>query len=99
MISRCKFIDYREQALIERIASDLQTGNNLLRDRDDSYWSMWNLMIVARKAEQLGTADERQKEMCEYERQCSDYSYWKSVDDDDKLFVEEDDYFDRGGLC
>jgi hypothetical protein len=56
-------------------------------------------MIVARKAEQLGTADERQKEMCEYERQCSDYSYWKSVDDDDKLFVEEDDYFDRGGLC
>jgi hypothetical protein len=36
MISRCKFIDYREQALIERIVSDLQTGNYLLRDRDDS---------------------------------------------------------------
>jgi hypothetical protein len=52
---------------------------------------MWNLMVVARKAEEIGTASEKQKEMCEYERQSRDYFYWKHLPEDKKLFIEEDD--------
>jgi len=89
MKNKLKYISDEEAHLIERINSDLQSGNHLLRPRDDKYWSMWNLMIVARKAEMLHTADERQKEMCEYERQCSDYFYWNSLPEEKKLFVEE----------
>jgi hypothetical protein len=90
MISKCKFITPSEERLIERIASDIESGNHLLRPREDDYWSMWNLMVVARKAEELGTASDKQKEMCEYERQCKDYFYWLHLPEDKKLFIEED---------
>lgn len=90
MISKCKFITPSEERLIERIASDIESGNYLLRSREDNYWSMWNLMVVARKAEELGTASDKQKEMCEYERQCKDYFYWLHLPEDKKLFIEED---------
>lgn len=90
MKSKCKFITPNEERLIERIASDIESGNHLLRPREDDYWSMWNLMVVARKAEELGTASEKQKEMCEYERQCKDYFYWLHLPEDKKLFIEED---------
>jgi hypothetical protein len=89
MISKCKFITPSEERLIERIASDIESGNHLLRPREDGYWSMWNLMVVARKAEELGTASDKQKEMCEYERQCKDYFYWLHLPEDKKLFIEE----------
>jgi hypothetical protein len=88
MINKCKFLTEKEINLIERIASDIQSGNHLLNPRGDEYWSMWNLMVVARKAEELGTASEKQMEMCEYERQCSDYSYWRALDDNKKLFID-----------
>ena len=90
MKDRCKYTSERECRLIERMACDLETGNHLLRDREDDYWSMWNLMIVARKAEEVGTANEKQLEMCEYERQCRDYSYWNRLPEDKKLFVDEE---------
>lgn len=89
MKDKTKFISDKDCRLIERISADMQSGNHLLRKRDDEYWSMWNLMIVARKAEKIGTADDRQKEMCEYERQCGDYFYWKGLLEEEKLFVEE----------
>lgn len=90
MISKCKFITPSEERLIERIASDIESGNHLLRPRENDYWSMWNLMVVARKAEELGTASDKQKEMCEYERQSKDYFYWLHLPEDKKLFIEED---------
>lgn len=90
MTNRCKFITPNEQELIEKIASDLESGNHLIHPRDDAYKSMWNLMIVARKAEELGTASDKQKEMCEYERQSRDYFYWLHLPEDKKLFLEED---------
>lgn len=91
MINKCKLINEKERELIERIASDIDSGNHLIRPREDEYWSMWNLMVVARKTEEIGTASEKQKEMCEYERQCRDYFYWKHLPEDKKLFIEEDD--------
>ncbi len=92
MISKCKYITEVEERLIEGIACDLQSGNHLLHPRDNKYWDMWNEMVEARKAEENRTANERQKEMCEYERQCSDYFYWKKLPEDKKLFVEEEEY-------
>lgn len=91
MISKCKHITSEEARLIERIAGDLQSGNHLLRPRDDKYWDFWNEMVTARNADIDGTANEKQKEMCEYERQCSDYFYWKHLPQEKKLFIEEDE--------
>ena len=91
MISKCKFITSDEERLIERIACDLQTGNHLLRQRDDEYWKYWDEMVAARNAEISGTANDKQKEMCEFERQSSDYFYWKHLPQDKKLFLEEDE--------
>lgn len=91
MISKCQFITSEEEKLIERIAGDLQSGNHLLCPRDDKYWDFWNEMVTARNADINGTANEKQKEMCEYERQCSDYFYWKHLPQEKKLFIEEDE--------
>jgi len=91
MISKCQFITSEEEKLIERIACDLQSGNHLLRPRDNKYWDFWNEMVTARNADINGTANEKQKEMCEYERQCSDYFYWKHLPQEKKLFIEEDE--------
>ena len=88
LVNKCNYITDKNAELIERIASDIQSGNHLLYPREDEYWSMWNLMVVARKAVELGTADERQREMVEYEKQCSDYFYWRNLDTPEKLFVE-----------
>lgn len=92
MIRKCKYITEEEEILISRIASDFQSGNHLLYHRDEVYWNMWNRMVEARKSEMNNTADEKQKEMCEYERQSSDYFYWKRLPEDKKLFVEEEEY-------
>ncbi len=91
LINKCKFITEKEAEMISRIAGDIQSGNHLIRPREDEYWSMWNLMVVARKAEELGTANDKQKEMCEYERQSSDYFYWRKLPTSEKLFIEEDE--------
>ena len=48
-------------------------------------------MVEARNAESNGTATYKQKEMCEYERQSSDYFYWRKLPLEQKLFVEIDD--------
>lgn len=93
LVDKCKIITDREAELITRIAGDIQSGNHLLNSREDDYWSMWNLMIVARKAVEIGTANDRQKEMVEYEKQCSDYSYWRNLPASKKLFIEVDEQF------
>jgi hypothetical protein len=48
-------------------------------------------MVAARNAEISGTANDKQKEMCEFERQSSDYFYWKHLPQDKKLFLEKDE--------
>ena len=91
MINKCKYIGESEIRLIGQIACDLETGNHLLRPRSDDYREYWNKMVEARNAESNGTADDKQKEMCEYERQCTDYFYWKHLPSDKKLFIENDE--------
>jgi hypothetical protein len=91
MISKCQFITSEEEKLIERIASDLQSGNHLIRPRDDKYWAFFDEMVAARNAEINGNATDKQKEMLEYGRQSSDYFYWKHLPQDKRLFLEEDE--------
>lgn len=88
---RCKFLNKQERDLISQIAGDIQSGNHLLRPRGHAYWNFWNIMVEARSAELDGTATDRQKEMCEYERQAGDYYYWRNLPLEQKLFVEIED--------
>ena len=91
MINKCKYIGDTEIRLIEQIACDLETGNHLLRPRTKEYWEYYDKMVEARNAELNTTADDKQKEICEYERQCKDYFYWKHLPNDKKLFIEYDE--------
>ena len=84
MISKCKYLTKEDEKFIEQIACDLASGNHLLRPRSDEYWDYYNKMVSARKAETEGTATAKEVEMCEYERQCSDYFYWKKLPTDKK---------------
>lgn len=86
--NKVKCISQAECRLIEQIACDLDSGNHLLRPRSKEYWDMWNIMVEARDAEKNGVASTKQNEMVEYERQCRDYSYWRKLPNDKKLFVE-----------
>jgi hypothetical protein len=88
---KCKFITESECGLISQVACDIASGNYLIRPRNAQYWAFWNEMVAARNAEMDGTATDKQKEMCEYERQASDYSYWRNLPLEKKLFVEVDE--------
>ena len=88
---KCKLLSPQECDLISQIAGDIQSGNHLIRPRDEEYWAFWNIMVEARNAEIDGTATEKQREMCEYERQAGDYYYWRNLPLEQKLFVEIDD--------
>ena len=88
---RCKFLTHQECQIICQIAGDIQSGNHLIRPRDKHYWHWFEKQAQARLAEKMGSATEKQKEMCEYERQCGDYFYWKNLPLEKKLFVEVDE--------
>lgn len=75
-----------ECRLIEQACCDNETGNHLLgRKRPDGYWEMRTEIYLASIAEQ---PTEREAQINEYCKQCSDYHYWKSLPDDEKMFVE-----------
>lgn len=90
MINKCKFLTELDTSYISQIASDIQSGNHLIRERSEEYWEHFYEMVRARTNEKRGYATHKQAEMCEYERQCSDYFYWKHLPQDKKLFIEED---------
>ena len=90
MINKCEFLTELDTNYISQIASDIQSGNHLIRKRSKEYWEYWNKMVAARKAVEDGTATSKQAEMVEYEKQSGDYFYWKHLPQDKKLFIEED---------
>ena len=73
----------REKELINQIACDHENGNYLIRPRTDEYWAFRKDFCDAAYANEL---TERQADILEYYRQCSDYSYWKNLPDDEKMF-------------
>lgn len=81
-------ISEEEMHLLEKINLDLATGAHLVNPRSDEYWEM--LRQVA-EAEDAKEPTERQAQMLEYIKQCSDYFYWEKLPEEKKLFVEVDD--------
>ena len=81
-----KILTEEETKLIEQIGCDLQTGNHLLRPRSDRYWEFGKEFSDAYDAVEKGTATEKQEQIVEYHKQCTDYFYWKELPDDKKMF-------------
>lgn len=66
----------REKEILAQIAYDNETGNHLLYKRSDVYWQIRNEWVAANNAE---TPNHKQRDMCEYVHQCSDYDYYNSL--------------------
>lgn len=77
--------------LIDTINCDNSSGRHLLSERSEEYWNMRVAIEEARLHKNLGQATEKELQMIEYQKQASEYSYWKSLPEEDKLFIEEDD--------
>lgn len=73
-----------ELEIISQIVCDDETGNHLLgRTRSDEYWQMRDELFVAR---QTLLPTQRHIEILEYYHQCSDYEYYNSLSQENKLF-------------
>ena len=68
-----------ECSLIDSINADNQTGRHLLNKRSDDYWNMKVTIEKARLHINIGDATEKEKQIVEYQKQASDYSYWKKT--------------------
>ena len=73
----------KEKELISQIACDQESGNWLIRPRTDEYWAFYRDFCDAAYAKE---PTERQTDILEYYRQCSDYYYWKNLPDEEKMF-------------
>jgi len=83
-------ITNEECNLIDAINCDNDSGRHLLSKRSEEYWNMRVTMEKARLACLTGNASEKEKQLVEYQKQSSDYSYWKNLPDEKKLFFEID---------
>ena len=72
-----------EKDLICQVVCDLLTGNHLLRPRSAEYWEFAKVLSEAKEAKE---PTEKQRQMVEYCRQCSNYSYWKNLPENEKMF-------------
>lgn len=80
---RTNTLTEKEKELISQIVCDLETGNHLLRPRSEEYWAFSKEFAEAHMTQ---TPNEKQKEILEYYRQCTDYHYWNNLPDRDKMF-------------
>lgn len=76
--------------LIDQINCDNDSGRHLLDERAQGYWNMRVAIEQARLHRNLGQATEKELQILEYQKQGSDYDYWKALPEKDKLFIEED---------
>lgn len=81
-------ITEEECNLIDSINGDNESGRHLLGKRGEDYWAMRVIIEKARLNILTGTATEKDKQIVEYQKQSSDYSYWKKLPDEKKMFVE-----------
>ena len=73
----------REKELISQIACDLESGNHLIRPRNKEYRDFFREFLEVSNTKE---PTERQKEILEYYKQCSDYFYWKNLPDEKRMF-------------
>ena len=72
-----------EKEILSQIACDNETGIHLLNNRPEKYWFLRNEWAAA---EMTTVRTERQSEICEYVRQCSDYDYYQSLPNEKRMF-------------
>lgn len=73
-----------EKEILSMVACDNETGNHLLgRERSKDYWYLRNEWAAAST---MTVRTERQAEICEYVRQCSDYDYYQSLPNEKRMF-------------
>ena len=77
--------------LINEINCDNESGRHLLGKRSDDYWNMRVTIEEARQHELDGSASDKELQMLEYMEQSSNYEYWNSLPDGQKLFIEVED--------
>ena len=75
----------REKNLICRAATDIESGNYLICPRSYSELAMVDEVLATINVPEDGRSD-RQKEIYEEYRLCTDYDYWKSQQGRDKMF-------------
>lgn len=78
--------------LIDEINCDNASGRHFLNERSEDYWNMRVIIEEARLHRNLGQATKKELQILEYQKQSSDYSYWESLTEEDKLFIEESKY-------
>ena len=83
-------ITEEECALIDHINCDNESGRHLLSERGKEYWDMRVAIQEARLRCRIGNATEKDRQIVEYQKQSSDYFYWKNLPDEKKLFVEDE---------
>lgn len=84
-------ITEEECRLIDEINCDNESGRHLLGKRGEDYWAMRIIVEEARLNVLTGTATEKDKQIVEYQKQSSDYSYWKNLPYEKKMFIEIED--------
>ena len=70
-----------EKELICKAAMDLETGHHLLYERSGDEISMIN-EVLETLATPIELMSDRQKEIYEEYRLCTDYNYWKTKHDE-----------------
>ena len=73
----------QEKEHLSRIGMDLETGNHFLFPRSREYWDFHRTFLEAMRSKE---PTEKQKEIREYYKQCTNYDYWNNLPDDEKLF-------------
>ena len=64
-----------EQRLISQIATDIETGNHLLRPRSDEYKAFYNTFVEINKKKEEERTD-KENQICEYYAACKNpYAY------------------------
>lgn len=72
----------RDKRFISQIASDMESGHDLLCKRSHHYYQMRKKLSEAREAK---LPDAKQAEILEVFKQCSDYSYYQSLPLNERL--------------
>lgn len=71
----------KEKELISRAAMDLESGNYLILPRSYSELAMLDELVATLDTPEAKRT-ERQREIYEEYRLCTDYDYWKSKQDE-----------------
>lgn len=74
-----------EKIIISTIACDNESGGHLLRERSEEYWKFKKIFSEIYNKSSIELTD-KEKDMLEYYKQCSDYNYYISLSEENRMF-------------